>query len=106
MKSFIMTLILATTGALSLTAFAQNNTCAQNCLERDYRGKCLQPGPDYCGPDARCAKHCEARAFNEQCTKYKPDFCGPNATCKPRCVDSYNGHCNTWGEDHCYSYSR
>ena len=103
MKLLIATLIAATGFLFTTVPFAQNNTCAANCLERDYKGQCTQPGPDYCGPDARCVKNCEVRAFNEQCSKYKPDFCGPNATCKPRCVDSYNGYCNRWGEDTCYT---
>ncbi len=91
----------------ALPVFAQQNyRCVQNCADRDYRGTCIEAAPDYCGVDAKCARHCVTRAFNGVCVEFDADFCGANATCKERCVASYNGHCDQYGEDHCYTYTK
>lgn len=98
--NFLIGLLLLVAGAV---ANAQNHQCVTNCMQRDYKGQCVQYGDNYCGEKAKCVKHCIVRsAINEQCMTYAPDFCGSNATCTTRCVDSYNGYCNQCGEDHCY----
>lgn len=97
----LFALVLFIFGASAL-ANSQSYQCVESCFKRDYRGLCIERGPQFCGEQAKCVKNCVARHFNEQCANYGPDFCGYNATCKPRCVDLYNGYCNQWSADTCY----